>query len=141
MKLSPTFYLISVLVWLGICALVSVTAGWSRLARDYRARRRVQGERLRFVSGAMGCENRLPVRYNNCLSVAVNEAGFGLSVSFLFRLCSPPLFIPWSAVKSIETKIFLSRRCALIRLHGQPVTIALNGRAGERVLSAYAGRQ
>ena len=130
------FFPLFALIWAGISVLLSVLGGWASLTAQFRATQRVEGERFRFVSGSMGAPV-FPVSYGSCLFVTVNELGFGLSILFPFRLFSPPLFIPWAQVASVETKriVFMSR--VVVRLHDRWPTISLRGGAGTRILEAY----
>lgn len=130
---------IFILAWLGVTGLLSVLGGWSGLASRFRAEEPVLGERFHFVSGSMG--NRfLPVRYGNCLFVTVSDSGLGLSIFFPFRLLSPPLFIPWSAVAAIEQKRFLFVSYSVMRFRDQWPTISIRGGAGRRMAEVYASK-
>jgi hypothetical protein len=130
------FFPLFVLMWLGITALLSRVSGWSSLAERFRALEPASGESFHFVSGSMG--GSLPVNYRSCLSVAVSDRGFHLSMLFLFRLGSPPLFIAWADVESIEEKRFMFMRSVVIRVRNQWPTIAIRGGAGDRIKAAYA---
>lgn len=125
------------LMWCGITALLAMLGGWAGLAQCYRAKQPLQGRRFSFVSGSMGV-SFFPVSYSGCLFVTVGEAGLELSILFLFRLCSPRLFIPWSAVESVQVKRFFFSRYADIRIRGRWQRIAIRGAAGEEVHRAYA---
>jgi hypothetical protein len=125
------------LMWVSISALLSVLGGWTSLAGEFRAPHSIGGQRFRFVSGSMGARV-FPVNYGGCLFVTVNETGFGLSILFPFRLLSPPLFIPWSQVASVETKRFFLVNRASVRLHGRWPTISVRGAAGKCIVDAYA---
>jgi len=126
-------------MWLGVSGVLALVSGWSGLATHFRAEDSVQGERFRFASGSMGVR-LFPVHYGNCLFVTVNENGFGLAILFLFRMFSPPLFIPWSAIASIEPKRFLLFGYTLVHLREQWPTISLRGSAGREVAQVYARR-
>lgn len=130
------FPLLFVILWLSISTLLAVLGGWISLAKHFRAEQPVRGERFRFVSGSMG-SRVLPVSFGNCLSVVVGDAGFGLSMFFLFRLFSPPLLIPWGAVKSVESKRVLWSRYTVIRLHDHWPIISIRGAAGEGIRQAF----
>ena len=53
---------------------------------------------------------RFGTRYNNCLKVTVASAGLYVVPLFLFRLFHPPLLLPWSCVRSVETQQVLGFR-------------------------------
>ena len=96
------FFPFFALFWFTVTALLAILSGWRSLATYFRTEAPVEGEQFRFVSGSMGARF-FPVSYRNCLFVTVNETGFGLSILALLRLLSPPLFIPWEAVASVES--------------------------------------
>jgi hypothetical protein len=124
-------------MWLGVGGLLSLLGGWFGLAADFRAEQPALGERFRFVSGSMG-SRLFPVRYSNCLFVTVNDSGFRLSILFPFRFLTPPLFVPWSAIASIEQKKFLLVfRYTAIRVRDRWPTISVRGDAGQRIADVY----
>ncbi len=131
------FFPFFALFWCAITALLAILGGWASLATYFRAAAPVEGERFRFVSGSMGARF-LPVNYGNCLFVTVNETGFRLSILLLFRLLSPPLFIPWKVVTSVEPKRFLYFRYTVVKLRDQWPRISLAGKAGRQIEQAYA---
>ena len=131
------FFPMFVLMWVSICALLSMLGGWTSLAGEFRATQRTDGQRFRFVSGSMGAP-MFPVSYGGCLFVTVNEAGFGLSILFPFRPLSPPLFIPWTEVVSAETKRFFFVSRAVVRLHEHWPAISIRGAAGKSIVDAFA---
>ena len=103
------------------------------MATAFRADSPVSGERFGFVSGVIG-GSWFQVRYGFCLFVTVNETGFGLSVFFPLRLFSPPLFIPWREVESVEKGLLYTD----IRLRNCWPTISVSGAAGERIAQVFA---
>jgi hypothetical protein len=131
------FFPLFAVMWFGISALLSRIGGWSSLAAHFRAAQPATGEHFRFVSGSMG-EKFFPVSYGGCLFVAINDNGLHLSILFLFRFQSPPLFIPWSQVESVEQKRLLFLSYTVIRVRDQWPTISIRGRAGHCIKDAYA---
>lgn len=124
-------------LWLGVGAALAYLGGWASLARRFRAAQPASGERFRAVSGFLGAR-LLRANYRRCLTVAVGDGGIHLAVPVLLRFQSPPLFIPWAEVESVEEKhVFLSRY-AVIRVRGQRPAISLQGRAGQCVKEAFA---
>jgi hypothetical protein len=123
-------------MWAGVSALLAVLGGWSSLATHFRSASHIDGQRFRFVSGSMGL-SLLAVSYARCLFLTMSERGFEISVLFVFRLLSPPLFIPWRAVESVESKRFLLSRYTVVRLHDQWPAISVRGAAGERLRETY----
>ena len=118
-------------------ALLALRSGWHRLATQFRLEAPLQGERFRFASGSIGA-GVLPVSYSNCLFSTVNESGFSLSILFPFRLLSPPLFIPWRAVKSVEPRQRLWATVTMVQLGGEWPPIGLRGLLGEKIQQSYA---
>lgn len=131
------FFPMFALMWVSICALLSMLGGWTSLAGAFRATQRTDGQRFRFVSGSMGAR-MFPVSYRGCLFVTVNEIGFGLSILFPFRPLSPPLFIPWKEVASVDAKRFFFVSRAIVRLHRHWPAISIRGTAGRSILDAFA---
>ena len=134
---SPWFLPFFVLTWLAVAGLLAALSGWSSLATQFRASQPVEGERFRFASASIGAR-WLPVSYGNCLFVTVAPAGLRLSILFPFRFMSPPLYIPWSNVESVEEGRFLFMPFVAIRLVGHWSRIKLYGRLGQQVLRAHA---
>jgi hypothetical protein len=123
--------------WLAISAVLALTGGWLSLSREFRSDEAIEGERFRFASGSLGRWPFPVTAYGSCLFLTVNSSGFRLSILFVFRFLSPPLFIPWSAVKTVETGRFLFIRYTLVRpLRGWP-TLAIRGRAGQFLAMTY----
>ena len=92
----PTYILFFVLIWMGVCKLISAVAGWKILSRDYRANSAFDGQKMWLKSIGM----RRWTNYNNCIAVGANKFGLYLSVFPLFRVGHPPLFIPWTDIST-----------------------------------------
>jgi len=123
--------------WLLITGLLAHAGGWSTLARHFRSSAEpASGERFRFVSGSMGTR-AFPVSYGRCLFLMVSPGGFALSILLPFRFQSPPLFIPWSQVETVEAKRLLFLSYTLIRLRSQWPEISVSGRAGRRIKEVH----
>lgn len=131
------FFPMFVLIWVGVCAVLSMLGGWTSLAGEFRARQRTDGQRFRFVFGSMG-SRKFRVSYGGCLFVTVNETGFGLSVLLPFRPLCPPLFIPWTEVVSAETRRLFFVNRAIVRLHRHWPAISIRGAAGKSIVDAFA---
>lgn len=125
-------------MWFGIGALLSYLAGWPGLAARFRASQATDGERFRFASGLVGAISWFPVSYSSCLFFTVGNTGFLVSVFFLFRFLTPPLFIPWVQVESITEGRFWFVRHMAVRIRGCSTRIMVPGRAGQSIAQAYA---
>jgi len=135
--LEPQWFIpVFAILWFGVSALLSLMSGWISLASGFRSTSAVQGQMFRFVSGSMGAAH-FPVNYGNCLFVSVTESGFYLSVFFMFRFLSPPLFIPWTQVESVSPGRFLFMRYTTVRIRGHWARVSLYGKAGKAVPATY----
>lgn len=85
------FPLYSATLWFGVSAILSFVGGWATLAKGFRYTGSFQGVRLSFQSGRMGVTS-----YGRCLTLGVSAEGLYLAVMFPFRVCHPPLLIPWN---------------------------------------------
>ena len=133
---SSWFFPCFALLWVAMTGVLATLSGWSSLATRFRSNQAVQGERFRFASASLGAR-WFPVTYGNCLFVTVAPSGFGLSVLVLFRLMSPPLFIPWSEVESATEGRFLFKRFTALRVVGHWSHVKVYGRVGQALLEAY----
>ncbi len=140
MWLLPVF----VAAWFVLSGLIAHLSGWASLAKLFAAddlRRSIVsgqpgGERFRFASGSIG-RKYLPVNYNGCLHVTTSAEGLHLSILFLLRYLSPPLFIPWSSVESVEPQRFLFFTYYVFTIRGHWARIGLLGSAGRSARAAY----
>lgn len=97
--LFPFFF---VGMWCFVSKMISSTSGWSRLAETFPARNPPSGKRFFMQGGRVGS-----ARYSGVLNIYTSQEGLYLSVMFLFRVGTPPLFIPWSAIRYVKTHRFL----------------------------------
>ena len=130
------FFLLFIGMWLLITGLLAHLGGWASLASSFRAERDIEGERYRFKSGALGWKF-FPVNYGNCLFVTVNPEGLRLSIFFMFRFLSPPLFIPWSKMESVEQKKIFFFKYYVLSVRDHWSRISLGGSAGRHAKEAY----
>jgi hypothetical protein len=121
----------------GITGVLAHLSGWAGLAQRYRSRNGGEGQRFRFVSGAIG-GRPLPIGYGSCLFLRVGAKGFRLSILFPFRVESPPLFVRWSQVASVTPRTFLRLPYTQIRLRDQWQTVCIRGPAGAAIQRAFA---
>jgi hypothetical protein len=130
------FPLLFIGVWLLVCALISLTGGWHRLAARFPASSGIDGEAFRFASMSLG-SGLFPVRYRNTLFVMVGRSGLGLSVFFPFRVLHPPLFIPWSAVETVRREPSWLMNPVAVYIRGFDKRLLFHGRAGKRILETF----
>ena len=131
------FFLLFILGWVVVSAVLGHLSGWATLAASFRAEKTIDGERFRFLSGSIG-KRFLPVSYSNCLFVTVGSQGLYLSILFPFRMGSPPLFVPWAAVQEVTQKrYFMVRNTALVIKDHWP-RITLRGGVGDAIQRAFA---
>lgn len=139
---SPYAFLVYfVILWLGVTALLAYVSGWVELAKQFPDKDVHDGEIFHFASGAMGESKYFPVNYRNALMIAVSTEGLRISLFFLFRFWSPPIFIPWTAIDRIEEERLWLMKYSVIHLHQNPVRILLRGRVANHVLDQYQQRR
>ena len=97
-----------VVLWVLIIGLVSLSAGWWRLAQHYRDFDNYQGRKLRMRSGSFGWAS-----YGGVLILGANFQGMYLAVNPLFAILHPPLFIPWNDIQTEEKKGLFGKETTL----------------------------
>ncbi len=129
---SPEFFAVFAATWVGVNLVLALLSGWLILWFRFPGGPAIQGRRFRFVSGSMGMFG-FPARFSRVLFVSVGPKGIRLNLLFLFRLFSPPIMIPWSAVESVtERKLWFFRR-TVIHIEGSWLEIRLQGEAAREV--------
>lgn len=97
-----------VVLWVLMIGLVSLWAGWWRLAQHYRDFDNYQGRKLRMRSGSFGWAS-----YGGVLILGANFQGMYLAVNPLFAILHPPLFIPWNDIQTEERKGLFGKETTL----------------------------
>jgi hypothetical protein len=87
--------------WLLAAAFVSRLSGWHDLAGRFALQGEFPSEQFRFKSARM----KHGMNYNNCLTIGASAVGFSIATPWLFRSSHPPLFIPWTEISCVHTKI------------------------------------
>jgi hypothetical protein len=126
-----------VVLWLPICAFISILSGWRELAERFKSDAPLEGERFRFRSGAMGARF-FPVNYGSCLFATVGPKGFALSILVLFRFLHPRLVVSWSAVERCEPVKYWFMNYIAVHIIGFSRRILLNGSLGRKVLETWS---
>lgn len=135
--LEPAWFLpIFTMLWFGITGLLAFASGWASLGKRYAASGSIAGTTSWFSSGAMG-RRYFPVSYGNCLIVTTNPAGLHLSLWLPFRFLSPPLFIPWTEIQSVEKGWHWLFPCHVVTIREHWARITLYAWTGRRVHEAY----
>jgi hypothetical protein len=93
---APAYLLFFIIIWVGVCKVISAVGGWKILSQDYRANSAFDGQKMWLKSVGM----RRWTNYNNCITVGVNKYGLYLSVFPIFRVGHPPLFFPWTDIST-----------------------------------------
>ncbi len=111
------------IIWIAACKIISLF-GWNDLAKRNRARRSAEGTRYPGQSIILGRFGR----YRGCITFHTSPAGIHMAVFPIFRICHPPLFFPWSAIRLVKhQKTFLGQqflyelgtpRVCRVTLHG-----------------------
>jgi hypothetical protein len=125
------------LLWFAIVHLLARLGGWTRLAREFTAEGRRQGERFSWRSGGIG---RF-VHYNHCLDVAISHAGIALHPVLPFRPGHAPLLIPWSSVEHVATGRWLFQVSTTLTVRtsgGRTAKITLTGADIAQSLARHA---
>lgn len=133
------FLLFIGLFWFGGVGLMSLAGGWHRLASRFRAPSRTEGERFRFATVYIR-SGRLPVSYVNCLFVTVSPAGVRLSVLSLLRFLHPPLFVPWSAVSTVQSEALSSAMYTAMYLRDLDTRLLFTQPVAKKLLEAFNTR-
>ena len=89
--------------------------GWNGLARIYATQKAVPDPAWKRQTVVVGS-----VLYRNCVSVASDSEGLYLVLSPSALLRRPPLFIPWTEFKRLESGRLYWQEAALLSL-GEPV--------------------
>ncbi len=92
----PAYLLFFIIIWVGVCKVISAVGGWKILSQDYRANSAFDGQKMWLKSVGM----RRWTNYNNCVTVGANKYGLYLSVFPIFRVGHPPLFFPWTDIST-----------------------------------------
>lgn len=115
--------------WIGTLHLLSRIGGWHRLSADYTYSGTVPRPQFSWVSALIGW-----VGYNNILRLHLSDQGIHVSVPAPFKFGHPPLFIPWSEVKSRTSRRVLWSKLERLSIGSPPVaTISLP----ESILAAW----
>jgi hypothetical protein len=81
---------------------MSWSSGWYALSRAYPKSTDFEGKTFRFNSMALG-RGYWTARYKGLVFVTVAQDGVAISMMFPLQfLLHPPIFIPWSVIKSCE---------------------------------------
>jgi hypothetical protein len=129
-----------ILIWLAVNLYFSYTSGWTTLAKVYEFSKPFVGKKWQSVSGKMGTpESSNWMRHS--LTVGANEEGLYLSISILFRLRCPPLFIPWGDISVSLEKGILTKYIKFNFSTTPAAYLSINENVGRQVLECRGGVQ
>ena len=99
--ISPTYFRLTFLCfgWLAIQVLEGYASGWLELSRRFRRHREPFGSARSVGPTLYAAFLRCWSDYSSVLRITAAEDALYLSSMFYFRLCHPPLRIPWSEVQ------------------------------------------
>jgi hypothetical protein len=101
--------------------ILALMSGWNRLSKRFRHRGNFDGETWPFRSARM----RTLIRFGCALTMGADESGLYMAVFPLFRMCHPPLLIPWSEVSIVRSERGLIFKKRLLLL-GRKEAISLS---------------
>ncbi len=137
--LLPVFLIaVFALLWIGVSALLSKLSGWSLLAERFPGAEPHTGKQFLFASGFIRRFRLFPISYRGCLFMTLDSRGVHLDILFIFRMLSPPLFIPWRAIESVGEQKHLFSSYGVLCLKDCPVVLLIAGEAGEKLRAEYA---
>lgn len=106
-SLEPIFLLIPFLVFpfffMLISYVIATFGGWRKLAKKYPLFSDFPTSKTSFNSARIGAFGK----YNNALTVGVNQFGLCMKPIFFFSFGHEPLCFPWERIVSLEHKKFL----------------------------------
>ena len=121
-----------VATWFLSLHFIAAVGGWRELARVYAATGpiaavaewRNRGARLGFAT-----------KYNGCVNIAVSSMGMQLSLWRILRIGHPPLFIPWSDIRTEPVRRMFADYVRFSFARAAP-TLLLRSALAEEVLRA-----
>jgi len=123
------------LFWFFISGLVARMSGWKALAEVYPLLSDPTGPKLRFQSASL----RWSTNYTGIVHFSIDSQGLYLSVFVLFKIGHPPMFIPWSEIRS-ESRAGLIPSLTLRFTRKPKVPMTISRALGERLAAMSGGR-
>ena len=120
-----------------VCKLVSLR-GWQGYANKFTGKADFPAD-FKWQSLMIG-GNIAPANYQFVATTAVNDDGIFLRMGPFFKAFHPPLFIPWSAVESIEQKKAIKGVYTAISCSDLP-RLVLFRKFGDAVFEKWQSRQ
>tara|TARA_B100000686_G_C16384710_1_gene759344 strand:- start:42 stop:518 length:477 start_codon:yes stop_codon:yes gene_type:complete len=107
-----------ILGWFAIVGLLSLSGGWSRLARVYR------DDMSEMTVGHTWGMQSLSLRgwcgYNNCIVIEATERGVKVRPWTIMRPGHPPLFLPFDEMIMAKSRTMLGVRLKQVRMQKEP---------------------
>jgi hypothetical protein len=129
------FFVVFPLLWVAVSWLLSVFGGWSDLGDRFRD----EGPLAPGARYLQSARFNGFINYGSCLTAALSEQGQHLRVLLPYRLCHPPLLVPWSEIsfQREQTLLFWTRYEFVL---GGKVRVRLNGSLGAAVRDRVQAR-
>ena len=123
---------VTIVLWLSVAALISMTGGWADLATRYAASSRPKGREFRFQSAHLG-----GAWYSSIVTAIPCQAGLYLELERPWRFRHSPLLIPWSDVLRLsKRRSLLGTKYYRVTLSDEPpMMIRLRRAAGSEIAS------
>ncbi len=120
------------LVWFIVSA-----RGWGKYVPDYSTEEPAppQAQSASWQSIMIG-RGPLPANYRNAVTVARNAKGIYLKVAAFFRPFHPPLFIPWSAIATVEKQPAIVGHYVAVQVEGLPRLVFFK-KLGDAILAEW----
>jgi hypothetical protein len=136
-QLNPTYAaviaLFAVLLWCGVCILMSAVGGWLSLVRRFRKMSKPFEPAMTAGPFFYAVFTRMWCLY--CCVIRITAAGDGiyLSVLFPFRFGHPPLRVPWSEVRLERSASLLGSRIVLTLGGNEQVPMSISERMADNL--------
>lgn len=121
-------------LWLAVCYLVAVMAGWRQLARHYATREPPSGTFFRFRSARLGWSS-----YRGSLNLAAAPGGLFLWPLWPFRPGHTRLFVPWADLKAAPDRILFLPCIALAFTRVPKLRLQVRTNLGARLVAESGG--
>lgn len=117
--------------WLALNAFIAIGSGWYALGQRFRATDSQRHYSQTNASIRMRKDDGAISSYGKIVRLGVDDEGIALGLPLAFQFLSPPLFIPWSAIRTCRTTHrWPTHRDVEVVLTDPPVTIEIENPSG-----------